>query len=151
MLAVTPGMLCAQNAASRSVEKNGGPSIAIAPLVGEYSCYILALGGSIMTPYGAAPTVTPMPSGIDRVQLEEGGRYRHASGAGRYRFEASTGHVIFESGPLEGFTTRSEANAQRRWLRFAAGKGKALAPKSRLGEHICLLKQTDSHSHSAPP
>ena len=122
-----------------------------APVAGEYSCYMLAMGGSIMTPYGAAPTVTPMPSGINRVQLEEGGRYRHASGKGRFRYEPATGRVIFESGPLEGFTTRSEVNAERRWLRFAAQKGGDLAMKSRLGEHICVLKRTDSHSASRNP
>jgi hypothetical protein len=124
---------------------------AATPIAGEYSCYILALGGSIMTPYGSAPTVTPMPSGINRVWLEEGGRYRHASGAGRYRYDSANGRVIFESGPLEGFTTRSEADGERRWLRFAAQKGGDLAPKSRLGEHICVLKQTDSHSASTTP
>jgi hypothetical protein len=137
------GVLQAADAPSREARKQSALPVAAAPAVGEYSCHVLAIGGSIMTPYGAAPTVTPMPSGIARVWLDEGGHYRQGSGQGRYRYEVADSRVVFESGPLAGFVSRSEANGERHWIRFAARKGAEPAPKSRLGEHICKLKRNN--------
>jgi hypothetical protein len=137
------GVLQAAHASSHRARNQSALPVAAPPAVGEYSCHVLAVGGSIMTPYGAAPTVTPMPSGIVRVWLDEDGHYRQGSGQGRYRYQVADSRVVFESGPLAGFVSRSEANGERHWIRFAARKGGEPAPKSRLGEHICVLKRTN--------
>jgi hypothetical protein len=97
------------------------------------------MGGSIATPYGAAPMVTPMPSAIDHLRLDGKNRYKHASGNGKYRYDSSTGHLIVESGPFAGWTIRSETDGKTQWLRFAEKKGAALAPTSRIGDHICSI------------
>ncbi len=123
---------------SKRKNKNSAP-VAVLPSAGEYSCHTLAVGGTIATPYGAMPTVTPMPSAIVRLELDGKSTYRHSSGKGRYRYDAATGKMIVESGPFEGWTVRSESDGQTRWLRFAAKKGAELAPTSRLGDHICSL------------
>jgi hypothetical protein len=124
---------------SKRKNRNSGPPVAVAPSAGEYNCHTLAMGGSIATPYGAVPTVTPMPSAIVSLRLDGKSTYRHSSGSGRYRYEAASGRLIVESGPFEGWTVRSESDGQSRWLRFAAKKGAELAPTSRLGDHICPL------------
>jgi len=150
MLAATSGMLRSVSEAEEPSKRTAAPAAA-APKVGVYSCHMLAIGGSIMTPYGAAPTVMPMPSGINRLSLDGGSHYRHDSGEGRYRYDSRTSRVIFESGPLEGFTVRSEMNDEQQWLRFASKKGASLSAASRLGDHICVLQRPDSHWTESKP
>jgi hypothetical protein len=115
------------------------PPAAAHPPAGEYKCYVLAMGGSIATPYGAAPMVTPMPSAIDHLRLDGKNGYKHASGNGKYRYDPSTGHLIVESGPFAGWAIRSETDGKTQWLRFAAKKGAPLEPTSRIGDHICSI------------
>jgi hypothetical protein len=101
---------------------------------------MLGAGGAVVTPYGAAPAVTPMPSAIQRVHLDGKGAYTHASGNGRYSWDAPSGRITVASGPFAGWSIRSESDGRDRWLRFAAQKGAQLAPTSRLGDHICRLR-----------
>jgi hypothetical protein len=115
------------------------PTPAAFPPAGEYKCYVLAMGGSIATPYGAAPMVTPMPSAVNQIRLDGKNGYKHASGSGKYRYDASTGRVMIESGPFTGWTIRSETDGKAQWLRFAEKKGAMLAPTSRIGDHICSI------------
>jgi len=150
MLAATSVMLRSVSEAEEPSKHTMAPAAA-APKVGVYSCHMLATGGSIMTPYGAAPTVTPMPSGINRLSLDDSAHYRHNSGEGRYRYDSRTSHVIFETGPLEGFTVRSEMSEEQQWLRFAPKKGASLSAASRLGDHICVLQRPDSRSTESKP
>jgi hypothetical protein len=116
------------------------PTPAISPIAGEYKCFTIAMGAGMVTPYGASPSTTPMPSAIDRLELDGTGNYRHPSGKGRYTYEHANGNMIFASGPLKGWTTRSETDGAKPWLRFAAKLGASLAPTSRLGDHICSLQ-----------
>jgi hypothetical protein len=120
--------------AQRSEPTASGP-----PPAGEYKCFLIGMGGSIVTPYGASATTTPMPSAINRVTLDGKGSYKHASGSGRYRYEQD-GAMIFASGPLQGWTSRSETDGAKQWLRFAAKVGASLAATSSIGDHICSVE-----------
>src|SRR5919109_900282 len=86
-------------AASAAGARPNGP-VAVPPQAGQYNCHMLGAGGMIMTPYGGAPTVMPLPSAIVRVQLDGQGAYAHASGGGRYRYDPASGRLIVESGPF---------------------------------------------------
>lgn len=131
----------APGAAAKRPPGSERPTASAPPEAGEYACHVLAIGGSIATPYGAAPTITVMPSAIVSLRLDEDGNYKHSSGGGRSRYEATTGKVIFESGPFQGWPSRSETDGKLPWLRFGATKDAALAPTSRLGDHICVLRK----------
>ena len=117
------------------------PTASAPPVAGEYACHVLAMGGSIATPYGAAPTLTVMPSVIVSLGLDEAGNYSHSSGSGRFHYDKTTGKVSFESGPFQGWSSRSETDGKLPWLRFGATMDAALAPTSRLGDHICVLQR----------
>ena len=138
------GAVCAAHAEgsvwSKRRMNRDAPTAVISPVAGEYTCFLIAMGASIVTPYGASTSTTPMPSAIDRLQLDGNGTYKHPSGKGRYTYEDANGRVIFASGPLRGWTTRSETDGAKRWLRFAAKLGASLAPTSRIGDHICSLE-----------
>jgi len=130
---------CAVRRRSRVSGPTGKATCRPYPPAGEYKCYVLAMGGSIATPYGAAPMVTPMPSAIDHLRLDGKNGYKHASGNGKYRYDSNSGNLIVESGPFTGWTIRSETDGKSQWLRFAAKKGATLAPTSRIGDHICSI------------
>jgi hypothetical protein len=140
ILGATATVAHAQDSVWTSKRRPNATPAAVQPLAGEYNCHMLAAGGVISTPYGAAPTVTAMPSAIVRLQLDGRSTYQHASGDGRYRYDQASGRVIVESGPFAGWTVRSESDGRGRWLRFAAEKDAELAPTSRLGDHICSLR-----------
>jgi hypothetical protein len=112
-----------------------------APVTGHYACHVLSIGGSIATPYGAAPTLTVLPSALISMDFDGSGSYRHSSGTGGFHYEGGTGKVIFHSGPFEGWPARSEADEDSRWVRFGAKKDAVLEPTSRLGDHICVLQK----------
>lgn len=117
------------------------PTPSVPPAAGEYKCHTLAIGGTISTPYGAAPTVTVMPSGIVSLQLDGQNIYTHSSGSGRYHYDSESGALVLESGPFQGWSSRSETDGEDRWLRLAATKNATLAPTSRLGDHMCPHSQ----------
>jgi hypothetical protein len=125
-------------AVSLAYARPNGP-FAVPPQAGRYNCHMLGSGGMIVTPYGGAPSVIPLPSALVRIELDGSGGYAHASGGGRYRYDQASGRLVVESGPFTGWAIRSESNGKGRWLRFASTKGAGLAPTSRLGDHICTL------------
>src|SRR5687768_363789 len=102
------------------------------PVAGEYVCKVLANGGT-----SAAPTNMEMPSVLGGLELDDGGGYRHASGGGRFHYEAS-GKIVFESGPFQGWSVRSETNGMARWLKFGAA---VRLPPARHVNHICVLQK----------
>lgn len=103
------------------------------PVAGEYACQVLANGST-----SAAPTSMEMPSALDRLELDDGGSYRHSSGTGRFHYEAVSGKIVFESGPFQGWSVRSETNGETRWLRFGAA---VRLPRFRHVNHICVLQK----------